>query len=86
MDSYRIEWKRSAAKELRKLPRRTIPRVLRAVEQLSADPYSTGVKKLVNAEHTYRLHVGVYRVIYSVLQSELTIEIIRVKHRKDAYR
>jgi mRNA interferase RelE/StbE len=85
MDSYRIEWKRSATQELRRLPREIVGRILKAVEQLSTDPYPSGVRKLVGSEHTYRIPVGDYRIIYSILASALLIEIIRVGHRRDVY-
>ena len=86
MGSYRIEWKRSATKELKRLPRNVIRRVVVAVEQLAKEPRLSGAKKLVTAEHTYRLRIGDYRVIYSIFESALVVEIIRVKHRKDAYK
>jgi mRNA interferase RelE/StbE len=85
MDSYSIEWKRSAAQELKKLPREVVGRILRTVEQLATEPYPSGVRKLVGAEHTYRIRVGDYRIIYSVVASALIIEIIRVGHRRDIY-
>ncbi|HAK45584.1 MAG TPA: hypothetical protein DCO79_06655 [Spirochaeta sp.] len=34
----------------------------------------------------YRIRVGNYRIIYNLYESELFIEIIRVRHRKDVYR
>lgn len=85
MGSYQIEWKRSAAKELHKLPRDIIPRILQAVEQLAADPFPPGVRKLVGSEHTYRIREGDYRILYTVAASVLLIEIIRVGHRKEVY-
>jgi mRNA interferase RelE/StbE len=77
MDSYSIEWKHSAIQELKKLPREVVGRILKAVEQLATEPYPSGVRKLVGAEHTYRIRVGDYRIIYSVMASALIIEIIR---------
>jgi mRNA interferase RelE/StbE len=85
MDSYRIEWKRSATQELRRLPREIVGRILKAVEQLSTDPYPSGVRKLAGSEHTYPIRVGDYRIIYSILASALLIEIIQVGHRRDIY-
>ena len=85
MDSYSSEWKRSAAQELKKLPREVVGRIMKAVEQLATEPYPSGVRKLVGAEHTYRIRVGNYRIIYSVMASALIIEIIRVGHRGDIY-
>lgn len=85
MDSYEIEWKRSAVKELKQLPKEIIVRILQAVESLANDPFPAGVKKLVGSKHTYRIREGDYRVIYDVLSNTLVIEIIRVGHRKDVY-
>lgn len=38
MASYRIEWKRSAVKDLKNLPKDVISRILGAVEQLARKP------------------------------------------------
>lgn len=88
MDSnrYDIEWKRSAVKELKPLPRETIERVLKAVEALKANPFPSGFRKLSGVEHTYRIREGSYRIIYSVFASRLVVEILRVGHRKDVYK
>ncbi len=86
MASFRIEWKNSTLKELQKLPRQIVTRVVAAVDDLSANPYPHGVRKLVGSEHTYRIRVGDYRVIYDVFENSLIIEIVRVRHRKDIYK
>ncbi|HLA87642.1 MAG TPA: type II toxin-antitoxin system RelE/ParE family toxin [Anaerolineales bacterium] len=86
MASYRIEWKNSAYKELQKLPRQMITRIIAAVAGLSNDPYPSGVKKLIGSERSYRIRVGDYRVIYEIIENKLIIEIVRVRHRKDVYR
>ena len=86
MGSYQIEIKPSASKELEKLPRQIIPRVVAAINELVKDPYPQGVKKLTGFENTYRIRVGDYRILYNIYEDRLVIEIIRVRHRKDAYR
>lgn len=86
MDSYTIEWKRSAVKELKQLPRDAVARIVKAVEQLAHNPYPAGVKKLIGAERTYRVRVGMYRVVYAIEADVLVITVIRVGHRKDVYR
>lgn len=85
MDSYKIEWKRSAVKELKHLPKQEIARMLEAVERLARDRYPSGVRKLAGSEHSYRIRVGDYRIIYNILSKTLIIEIIRVGHRKNVY-
>lgn len=86
MTSYTIEWKASASKELRKLPPPVIKRVVTAVTELAADPHPVGSRKLVGSQRTYRIRTGDYRVIYTVLDDKLVVEIVRVAHRKDVYR
>ena len=85
MASFQIEWKNSALKELEKLPRQIIARVVAAVDDLSANPYPRGVRKLVSSERAYRIRIGDYRVIYHVFEKRLIVEIVRVRHRKDIY-
>ena len=63
MDTYSIEWKPSALRELKRLDRQIMRRVLRAVDTLVANPFSGNARKIQGSEHTYRLRVGDYRVI-----------------------
>jgi mRNA interferase RelE/StbE len=85
MVSYRIEWKRSAVKELRKLPPDAVSRIIKTVEALAENPTPAGVKKLIGSHHTYRIREGTYRIVYNILSDIVLIEILRVGHRKDVY-
>ena len=85
MGSYKITWKTSAQKELRNLKKATILKILNAIEELAGNPFPHAGRKLRGSVHTYRIQVGDYRVVYNVSPSVLTIEIIRVRHRKDIY-
>ena len=51
MASFRVEWKKSTKKDLRKLPASVVQRVVDAVGLLSANPLPQGVEKLSGAEH-----------------------------------
>ncbi|AFZ34132.1 addiction module toxin, RelE/StbE family [Stanieria cyanosphaera PCC 7437] len=86
MASYKIEWKQSAKKELKKLDKQIIFRILQAIEDLADNPYSSGSKKLIGSDSIYRIRVGDYRIIYNIKSSVLTIEIIKVGHRREIYR
>ena len=86
MDSYQVEWKRSAVKELRKLPQQLISKIVAAVDRLALNPRPQGCRKLVGSEDTFRIRVGDYRVLYNIIENKLTVEIIRVGHRKDVYK
>jgi len=84
--SFRIEWKKSTRKDLRKLPAITGERIVQAVEGLAANPFPHGVEKLSGSQYAYRIRLGDYRIVYEVVMDLKLIEIQRVRHRKDVYR
>ena len=86
MGSYKIEFKRSADRDIRRIQADLIPRILEKVEALRDDPSPRQSLKLSGTEATYRLRVGDYRVIYSVDTETETIVVYYIRHRREAYR
>ena len=86
MGSFKIQFKRSAEKEIRGLERKLIPKILTRIEALADNPFPRQSLKLSEAEATYRLRIGDYRVIYSVDTVTKTIIVHYIRHRKEAYR
>ena len=84
--AFRIEWKKSTRKDLRKLPSATVDKIIEAVEGLALNPFPHGVEKLSGSEHAYRIRLGDYRVVYEVVAESKLVEIQRIRHRKDVYR
>lgn len=62
------------------------PRIASAIDALADDPRPSGCKKLVGSEHTYRIRVGDYRIVYDIQGAKLVVSVIRVRHRRDVYR
>ncbi|HOH29069.1 MAG TPA: type II toxin-antitoxin system RelE/ParE family toxin [Candidatus Hydrogenedentes bacterium] len=85
MACYKIQWKSSAAREVRKLPKDVIQRVIQRIEALVQNPFPSGARKMATVPGAFRLRVGDYRIIYRVYDKELVIEVIRVGHRRDIY-
>ena len=86
MASYRIEWKQSARKELKRAERDALGRILTAVESLAANPRPAGCRKLVGTSGAYRIRAGDYLVLYPTEEDPLIVEIIHVGHRSTVYR
>ncbi len=63
-----------------------IQKIMEVAESLSETPFPPNCRKLVGSEQTWRIRIGNYRIIYNIYSSILVVEIIRVAHRKDAYR
>lgn len=86
MDSYRIEWRNSTRRDLRRIDREQVPRIIAAVNALAHDPRPVGCTKLSGSERAYRIRVGDYRIIYEVFDDTVYVEIVKVGHRRDVYR
>lgn len=86
MLSYRVVLARSARKELERLPETVSGRVLDALERLGEQPRPNGSKKLRGAEDLWRIRVGVYRVIYAISDGARLVDVLVIRHRRDAYR
>jgi mRNA interferase RelE/StbE len=86
MDSLQIEFARSAIKDLRGIDRQWLPKIISAIEALSENPRPSGCKKLVGSEHTYRIRISDYRVIYDIQDHKMVVYVVRIRHRRDVYR
>jgi mRNA interferase RelE/StbE len=82
---YKIEIKKSAVKEIKKLPNRDIKKILERISSLANNPRSQNSIKL-SADEKYRIRVGVYRILYEIKDELLIVTVVKVAHRKDIYR
>ena len=83
--SYALAFKPSAEKELRKLPRDVIARVVSAIRILVEEPRPHGCVKLT-ASQSWRIRIGDYRVIYDIDDNARQITILHIGHRREVYR
>ena len=86
MASYRLFIKASAAKEIERLPTKKLRRAIVAhIRSLATDPRPAGAVKLSGA-NKYRIRQGAYRILYRIEDDRLIVVVVRVAHRKAAYR
>lgn len=83
---YQIEYSRSAAKELELLPKSDYLKVKKLVSSLALNPFPVGYLKLEGSDKIYRIRKGNYRIIYTVHKEIVTVTVLKIAHRKDAYR
>jgi len=85
MAGYKIFFKKSVWKDFQPIPKKDLKKILEAINSLSKDRRPSGCSKLSGQER-YRLRQGQYRIIYSIQDDEISVWIVKVGHRKDAYR
>lgn len=83
--SYQVIFSRGALKQLSKLPLDIQERIQIKIDELAIEPRPNGVKKLED-DDLYRIRVGKYRVIYQIEDNILLVNIVKIKHRREAYR
>ncbi len=85
MAKYKILVKKSAEKELNKIPKKELLKIIDKIKSLSNDPHPAGSIKLTNQEK-YRVRVRNYRILYKIEGNILTVFVVKIGHRKNIYR
>ena len=86
MANYKLRIKKSAAKELEAISRKSDRRRIAArIESLAQNPRPPGCKKLSGSDR-YRIRQGDFRIVYSVEDDELVIYVVKIGDRKSVYR
>lgn len=76
-----------AEKRIEKLPMKEKKRVLDAILDLEAGPYDCGLDvKHLHGRPEWRLRVGDWRVLFLVEKETITITVVSVSPRGDAYK
>ncbi len=83
---YRIEFKRSAAKALKKIPKYDQKRIADIIDSLSENLPDPATTKMKGDNPFHRIRVGDYRIIYEIHRDVLLIVVLKLGHRKEAYR
>jgi mRNA interferase RelE/StbE len=52
---------------------------------LAANPRPPGCKKLKGGDNEWRIRIGDYRVIYTIDDRSLHVDVTRVRHRSEVY-
>ena len=83
--SYSLFLKKSAERELRKIPKADLQRITQQIKELASIPRPSGSEKLAGQD-SYRIRQGDYRIVYTVDDEHRQIEIIKIGHRREIYR
>ena len=82
---YRIEIKKSAIKELNKIPEKDLKKVISRIKCLADDPRPRDCVKMAGGER-YRIRQGNYRILYLIEDDVLVVYVVKIGHRKNVYR
>jgi mRNA interferase RelE/StbE len=83
---YKVIIHKQILKSLDNIPVIYLPNIKKSINDLAENPRPLGSIKLSGSKNHYRIRVGVYRVIYSVKDDMLIVEVIKIDHRRNIYR
>ena len=84
--AYTVLIAKRAERDLGALAPSTQDRIRSRIEALADEPFPPGRKKLSGQyTGTWRVRIGDFRVLYDVQQEIVTVLVLRVRNRKDAY-
>ncbi len=83
---YKLEYKSSVKKELRKIPHADRTIIIHKIELLKTNPLPEGAAKLKGSRDLFRIRHGDCRVIYQLRKNILVIIVIRIGHRREIYK
>lgn len=82
---YAVRIKRSAEKELDKLPKKLAAAIGAAILRLEREPRPHGSRRLRGSD-SYRIRHGEYRILYFIDDQARVVQITAIGNRKDVYR
>ena len=85
MANYSVALTASAEKELKKLSMKLMARIVPRIEKLASNPRPSGCKKLRGGDNEWRIRICDYRVVYTVEDKRLAVEVTRIRHRSEVY-
>jgi len=85
MGAYKIFFKKLVEKDLNRIDKNELKKIIARISALADNPRPPGCEKLTGLER-YRIRQGHYRILYSIQDHELTIWVVNIAHRKDVYK
>jgi mRNA interferase RelE/StbE len=87
VERYSLLIKKSAVKDLEAVAdKKTRQRIVARIRALAAEPRPIGCEKLSSRDDRYRVRQGSYRVVYSVSDTDRSVVVFKIGHRRDIYR
>jgi len=83
---YKVVVNKKVLKSLDDVPPAYMLKIKEAVNNLAENPRPHGCKRLISADDTYRVRIGIYRIIYTIKDEILTVNVIKISHRSRAYK
>ena len=85
MEKYELRVRPSVWKDVERIPKKALRKILARMESLCDEPRPPSSVKLSGLEY-YRIRQGDYRLVYEIDDPHLTVVVAKIGHRSDVYK
>jgi len=83
---YKVVLSKKAEKQLDSIPNPYYLSIKDHLKGLEENPRPYGYTKLFGYSDLYRIRINNYRIVYSIYDDILKVEVINIDHRKQIYK
>jgi len=83
---YKVEIAEDVAEFIRSQTKKIQRQLDAKIKRLGKNPHPQNSTKLKGASNLYRIASGYYLIIYTVKHKKITVLVLRIAHRKEAYK
>lgn len=83
---YEVLLDGTAERDLRRLSKEYFQRIIPRIRGLAEDPRPPGCRKITGSVGDWRIRAGDYRLIYEIDDTAKIVKVMRIRHRREAYR
>lgn len=83
---YEVYIEQRAERDLKRLSPDDFHRIVSRIKTLAEESRPYGCRKITGSKSDWRIRVGDYRIIYEIDEKNKVVRIMRVRHRREAYR
>jgi mRNA interferase RelE/StbE len=84
--TYKLVFDDKVIKDLKSIDKVWQQRIIKAIKTKLVQESFQGKRLVGDLSPYYRFRVSDYRVVYEVLEQEVLVAVIRIRHRKAIYR
>lgn len=89
MATFKVSLTKKATSQLDRIERgdkRVYEQLIKALKGLREDPYGPNTGPLKGTDSDRRVRVGGYRILYTIDQEQVLVEVVRIGPRGDIYK
>ena len=79
--NWQVKIAKKASKQMKRIPKKDVKRLLFVLKGLSENPYQGDIEKIKEEDNVWRRRIGNYRILYEVILGQKHINVFQIRRR-----